>query len=331
MTLGGWAEFGHGGATFPLTESTTNSLLIDADPALAAMLLFLPAVLQLQLGGRLREQALLDGIHITSAVLTTSNVEPVPALYADRTRFPFFALYRKSEAQAGHTLTWDKSVGEWEFAYVLPALMPEPQNRLAPILHAVARVIGKAVRMGWHPGYLSGANVLKDAGIMSARLGPVRHERYERMTGAAGGNGEQFFRAVVGTIEVVERDVPVGGAFEAFTGANIAVHEKVGDGTTVSDVALAEALPTPTITSITPNSGTKAGGTTITLTGTYFKAPMTLTIGGVATPCTVVSTTAITAVTPAHAAYTTFMADVIATRLDGESVRVPAGFTFTTP
>ncbi len=334
MTLGEWGEWGHGALVLPLedSEAATITLLELADPALEATLRFLPAVLHLQLGAALAAYALRDGIVISNAVLTSANVEPLPALYADRTRFPFFALYRKSEAHTGHTLSWDKSTAEWEFAYVLPALMPAPQERLVPILHAVARTIGKALRLGFHPLYEDGAEVLKDAGIMSARLGPVRYERYERMASAAGNNAEQFFRAIVGTIEVVERDVTVDGAFEAMTGGNIAVHELSGDGTTVDDVAMAEALPPPTITSVTPNSGTKAGGTTVAVVGTHYKAPMTLTVGGIDVPATVVSSTALTAVTPEHAAYTTFMAELVVTRtVDGQSARVPAAFTFLTP
>jgi len=334
VTLGEWGEWGHGDVVFPLdsTVSATVPLLTLADPALNAALLFLPAVLHLQLGDALREYAAVEGIVISNAVLKSVNVEPVPALYADRTRFPFFALYRKSETFATHTVGFDKSVSEWEFAYVLPPLMPQPQERIVPILHAVAAVIRKALRDGYHPLYLSGAQVLSNAGIMSARLLSVRYERYERMASAAGTNAEQFFRAVVGTIEVVERDVAVTGAFPTFNGINVSIDVAGGDGTVFEDIATLSTVPSPTITTVTPSTGTKVGGTAITVVGTNFKAPMTLTIGGIEVPATVVSAIALTAVTPAHAAYTTFMAEIVATRtVDGQSGSLPAGFTFTTP
>jgi len=61
--------------------------------------------------------------------------------------------------------------------------------------------------------------------------------------------------------------------------------------------------PLPTITSITPATGTTAGGTAITITGTNFTPSPTLKIGGVAaTNVTYVNATTITATTPAHAA-----------------------------
>ena len=57
----------------------------------------------------------------------------------------------------------------------------------------------------------------------------------------------------------------------------------------------------PTLLSIAPVSGTTAGGTSITLTGTGFIPGTTVTIGGVAaTNITVINTNTITATTPAY-------------------------------
>ncbi len=56
----------------------------------------------------------------------------------------------------------------------------------------------------------------------------------------------------------------------------------------------------PTITSITPTSGSTAGGTPITITGTNLNGAISVTVGGVAaTSVVVVSSTSVTAVTPA--------------------------------
>jgi hypothetical protein len=57
-----------------------------------------------------------------------------------------------------------------------------------------------------------------------------------------------------------------------------------------------------TVTAISPASGTTAGGTAVTITGTGFVSGATVTLGGTAaTRVTVVSSTTITATTPAHA------------------------------
>ena len=63
------------------------------------------------------------------------------------------------------------------------------------------------------------------------------------------------------------------------------------------------APDTPTATSITPNVGPTAGGTSVTLTGTNFVPGTTVTVGGnAATGVTVGSTTGLTFVTPPGAA-----------------------------
>jgi hypothetical protein len=85
----------------------------------------------------------------------------------------------------------------------------------------------------------------------------------------------------------------------------------------------------PTLTAVSPGSGPAAGGTTVTLTGTGFRAGMQVSVGG--TPAAVVSInpdgTSLTATTPAHAA-----------GLVGVSVTTPGGsdtlassFTYVAP
>jgi len=59
-------------------------------------------------------------------------------------------------------------------------------------------------------------------------------------------------------------------------------------------------ISAPTIVSVFPSIGPSAGGTSVTITGTNFASPATVTIGGApATTIVVVSATSITAITPA--------------------------------
>ena len=82
------------------------------------------------------------------------------------------------------------------------------------------------------------------------------------------------------------------------------------------------------MTSIAPNSGTTAGGTTVTITGTGFLAGATVSLGGTAaTGVTVVSSTSITATTPAHAAGAV---SVVVTNTDAQSGTLNNGYTYTT-
>lgn len=62
------------------------------------------------------------------------------------------------------------------------------------------------------------------------------------------------------------------------------------------------AVTGPTLNAVTPTSGTTAGGTPVTLTGSGFQAGATVTLGGsAATSVVVVNSSTITAVAPAHA------------------------------
>ncbi len=85
-------------------------------------------------------------------------------------------------------------------------------------------------------------------------------------------------------------------------------------------------LPAPTYSNVSPSSGSTAGGTAITITGTGFQSGAAVTVGGnSATSVTVVSSTSITCTTAAHSAGAT---DIVVTNLDGKSVTGSSAFTF---
>ncbi|MGE3076519.1 MAG: IPT/TIG domain-containing protein [Dehalococcoidia bacterium] len=78
----------------------------------------------------------------------------------------------------------------------------------------------------------------------------------------------------------------------------------------------------PTVTSVSPTTGSPAGGTLVTITGTNFTGATSVTFGGTAaTSYTVVNSTTISAVTPAHTAGTV---DVIVTTPTGLSANTSA-------
>ena len=85
--------------------------------------------------------------------------------------------------------------------------------------------------------------------------------------------------------------------------------------------------PAPTVTSITPNTGPAAGGTSVSIAGTGFLPGATVSIGGTAaTGVTVVSGTSITATAPAHAAGTV---SVVVTNSDAQNGTLNNAYTYT--
>jgi hypothetical protein len=82
----------------------------------------------------------------------------------------------------------------------------------------------------------------------------------------------------------------------------------------------------PSVTGISPTSGPAAGGTAVTITGTGFVSGATITIGGsAATGLAVVSSTSLTATTPAHAAG---LVNVVLTNPDLQSATGTSLFTY---
>lgn len=88
-------------------------------------------------------------------------------------------------------------------------------------------------------------------------------------------------------------------------------------------------LAGPTVTSVTPNQGSAAGGFTVTITGTSFAAVPSVTFGGAAaTGVAFASSTSLVATVPAHAAG---VVDIVVTNPDGQSGTLEDGFTYVAP
>jgi hypothetical protein len=89
---------------------------------------------------------------------------------------------------------------------------------------------------------------------------------------------------------------------------------------------VAVVLPTVTVTSVAPSSGTRLGGTSVTINGTGFAAGATVTFGGAAaTNVVVVSSIKITAKTPAHAPGAV---NVTVTNTDSSTGTLVNGYTY---
>lgn len=109
---------------------------------------------------------------------------------------------------------------------------------------------------------------------------------------------------------------------------NVVVGNPDGQSDTLSGgYTYIAANPAPTVTSITPNTGTVNGGTGVTIAGTGFLSGATVSFGGTAaTGATITSSTSITATAPAHAAGAT---SVVVANTDGKSGTLSGGYNYT--
>jgi plastocyanin len=92
-------------------------------------------------------------------------------------------------------------------------------------------------------------------------------------------------------------------------------------------IVRAVTIPPPTISSIAPVSGSTAGGTVVTISGTGFSGS-TVKFGGTSATNVSVTSSSITATTPAHAAG---KVDVVVTNGDTQSATLAQGYTYTLP
>jgi autotransporter-associated beta strand protein len=109
----------------------------------------------------------------------------------------------------------------------------------------------------------------------------------------------------------------------------VVVANPTGLSGSLSNAFTYTASAAPTITSITPANGSSEGGTPVTISGTGFAAPMSVTFAGLAaTSIVVVDSTTITAVTPAMQG-AVLAVDVVVSNGGGQSATLVGGFTYT--
>ncbi len=163
--------------------------------------------------------------------------------------------------------------------------------------------------------------------------------------------GTGILWAAVASSGDAENNPPVPGALYAFDAGNVAtqlwnsninaardsvgnfakfVPPLVANGRVYlaswSNQVAVYGLLSPTVASVSPNSGGTGGGTPVTISGTNFVAGATVKFGGAAaTSVSIVSATQITALTPPHKPGTV---NVVVTDPDGKRGTLTGGFTY---
>ena len=140
---------------------------------------------------------------------------------------------------------------------------------------------------------------------MSPTSGPVSGGTKVTITGTGfTGATTVMFGSLSATFKIKNDQTIVATAPARANPTNVQMTVTTTGGTSATSTASKYTYAAaPTITSLTPTSGPRAGGTTVTIKGTGFTGATVVTFGKLdATSYTVVSDTKITAVAPAHAA-----------------------------
>lgn len=213
-------QFALGNFVSPLTASTTNSLLQDADPALYGAIAFYQAMLQTHLGARWNAEVSRCGLpglvgKISSA---TFPFDVSVHLQDMQTQPPWLAVYRTTEtADEGDARNWYRVPATWGLQYVLPPLSAAQTAQLGPILRAVSSVLIDRTEMGYDPTYLSGAYVWRDlCGMQETGIKRVTYGYLENP------KTNLLFPTIQGELKAIERRGSVPG-LSTFTGGDSAI------------------------------------------------------------------------------------------------------------
>jgi hypothetical protein len=185
----------------PLTSSTAHSLLLDADPALAAALAFYQAVIAIHLGARFDAEVARAGLPTLAGKITALATprDPLPYLQQAQLTPPLLALYPATDTPSEKTRNWYHVEGDWKLLYVLPPLTAAQDMQLGPILRAIFKVVQDRTELGYDPAYQSGALVLGAAGVEQIA---VKQARYGNIQGLS---SNLFFPSVEIDLVVYER------------------------------------------------------------------------------------------------------------------------------
>jgi len=168
-------------------------------------------------------------------------------------------------------------------------------------------------------------------GAISPSSGPTAGGTAVTITGTNFASGATVSLGGTAATAIVVNSTTITATTPAHTvgAVNVVVTNTDGQsGTLPNGYTYISPNPAPTVTSITPTSGTTAGGTPISITGTGFLTGATVSLGGTAaTGVIVVNSTTITATTAAH---TAGAVNVDVTNTDGHSGTLPNGYTYAT-
>lgn len=336
-----YGKFKYGGVTYPIPTDGTGlggagaTFLRDADPALFYLIEFSKSILDTYIGPRLLQEATRIGFgdKVTVAVAEWMPMDPEPYLLEAQVRFPLLAAYRKN-SKFEYVGRDRNIVDEVEIIYVLPPMAVAEAQNLLPVLNAALRALDNRYEQGFDPNYtptmptgIAGEPFWTRAGLTGVQLKSASFGSYMS-------DAELYFPAVIMTAELYERSSKLPQDLELWDGAT--VHEDIvsHNQPTLEDVVVFNVNGKLGLTLSTPLSGTKAGGTAVTIKGKNFRVgtqPKVYFDDAQATNVVVVDDTTITCKTPAHDAYPTAMVDIFVEDIDGQSAVLVTAFTYTTP
>jgi hypothetical protein len=174
-TYAEYKAFQVGAFVSPLTSSTANSLLADADPALYGLIDYYQAVLLIHLGARFDAEVAGAGLVLNAGAISAVAVpyDPAHNLQEQQLVPPLLAVFVESEKTDDKTRQRYHLEAKVKVQWVLPPLSPAQYLKLYPMLRAVAKVLVDRSVQGFDPSYESAEAVFAASGIEQLDLDTI--------------------------------------------------------------------------------------------------------------------------------------------------------------
>jgi IPT/TIG domain-containing protein len=272
----------------PLSTSSTNSLLQDADGALFYVLDFFAYCINAYPGPRFVQACVAAGLTTPQGAAIAPVAQQYPYLITDAAlqenqfRFPLLSVGRTKSLTTMKTASWEHDKGRFDLVYALPPLTPGQGELLLPMLHAVEQTLRYKCSQSFDPGYAPPGGTLGQS-PWGVAFGALEQVGFGEPTGAGyadsvtygflEGMGNLFFPCIRMNGYMLERDMPNPTASGAvvLAGTDITAGLQASDGTLITGFdQSATTQVAPTIASLSVTSGPVAGGTVVFITGTGF-------------------------------------------------------------
>jgi IPT/TIG domain len=270
-----YGSFRVGGVLEPLPSPSVNSLLFDADPVLFYCLDFFAFLITTYQGPRLMRAAQEAAVtKILAPVAQKYPILPQSEFLENQLAFPLLCVARQRTQTRRHTAGWESDRCMFDLLYVLPPLNAAQSEQILPIRKSIYDTLRHKTTQGFDPAYTPPGGSLGQqpwalSGLESIGFGHELNEAEAATYGFLEGAGNLLFPSLRMQGYVIERDMYVP-AKDKFAGGDIEIDLLGPDGSVAQHFMDLSTQQAPTVTSVTPNAGSIAGGTSITIAGTLF-------------------------------------------------------------
>lgn len=160
-----YGTFKIGNTQYPLTASTSNSLLKDADVPLYYLLDFFGNELNFYAGDRWTAEMARAKLTMPKIVGMKFPNNPFPYLQDTGIKFPLLAVYRVEGKFTEKSISFARTTSNIEIAWVLPPLSMSQMEIAGPFLNSVKDILYNRSEYGFDPNYQHSFNYGEAAGF----------------------------------------------------------------------------------------------------------------------------------------------------------------------